>query len=130
VNQGDVLFVLIGREMFSAAMTNAADLKLCTNVTLVGEPIGERPNSYQEPRFFSLPNSHLRVGVSTEFYRTVPGDPEALTPNVLQPPTWMRFAHGEDDALVWVLHHRDVGAPARTRNTLACPADNKAVPAA
>ena len=52
LNRPDRLYVIIGREMFSAAMSNAADLRLQTNATLVGEPIGERPNSYQEVRFF------------------------------------------------------------------------------
>jgi hypothetical protein len=90
--------------MFSAAMTNAADLRLRTSATLVGEPIGERPNSYQEVRFFNTPNSHLRLGVSIKFYEALPGagDPEAVTPHVSRPPTWKRFARGEDDALEWV----------------------------
>jgi hypothetical protein len=30
----------------------------------VGQSIGERPNSYQEPRQFILPNSHLVVRYS------------------------------------------------------------------
>ena len=107
LNQHDKLYVLVGREMFSAAMTNAADLHLQTNATLVGEPIGERPNSYQEVRFFPLPNSHLRVGVSTEYYEALPGagDAEAVTPDVAAPPTFARFSRGEDDALEWIRHH-------------------------
>jgi hypothetical protein len=107
LNQHDKLYVLVGREMFSAAMTNAADLHLQTNATLVGEPIGERPNSYQEVRFFPLPNSRLRVGVSTEYYEALPGagDPEAVAPDVSAPPTWRRFSRGQDDALEWIGHH-------------------------
>jgi hypothetical protein len=106
LNQDDRLFVLIGREMFSAAMTNAADLKIRTNATLVGEPIGERPNSYQEVRFFALPNSHLRAGVSTKYYEALPGqgNPDAVRPDVSRPPTWRRFSRNQDDALEWVLH--------------------------
>ena len=104
LNRRDRLYVLIGRETFSAAMTNAADLRLRTNATLVGEPIGERPNSYQEVRSFNTPNAHLRVGVSIKFYEALPGtgDPEAVTPHVSHPPTWARFARGDDDALEWV----------------------------
>ena len=107
LNRRDRLFVIIGREMFSAAMTNAADLRLHTRATLVGEPIGERPNSYQEVRFFSLPNSHLRYGVSTQYYEALPGagNPEAVTPNVYAPPRWRTFARGEDDALEWIERH-------------------------
>jgi hypothetical protein len=32
-----------------------------TNAILVGESIGERPNTFQEPREFTLPNSRLVV---------------------------------------------------------------------
>jgi hypothetical protein len=104
LNQPDRLYVIIGREMFSAAMSNAADLRLRTSATLVGEPIGERPNSYQEVRFFALPNSGLRVGVSVEYYEALPGagNPDAIEPDVSTPPTWRRFRVGEDDALEWI----------------------------
>lgn len=104
LNRPDRLYVIIGREMFSAAMSNAADLRLQTNATLVGEPIGERPNSYQEVRFFALPNSGLRVGVSVEYYEALPGagNPDAIEPDVSRPPTWRRFRLGEDDALEWI----------------------------
>lgn len=108
LNQSDRLYVLIGREMFSAAMTNAADLQLQTNATLVGEAIGERPNSYQEVVSMPLPNSRLRLGVSTRFYEALPGqgNPEAVTPDVSCPPTWENFSHGRDDALMCVLDRR------------------------
>ena len=104
LNRRDRLYVLIGREMFSAAMSNAADLHLQTNATLVGEPIGERPNSYQEVRFFALPNSGLRVGVSVEYYEALPGagNPDAIEPDVSRPPTWWLFSRGQDDALEWI----------------------------
>jgi Peptidase family S41 len=48
INQKGRLFVLVGRQTFSAAMVNAIDFRKETNATLVGEPIGERPNSYSE----------------------------------------------------------------------------------
>lgn len=104
LNRRDRLYVVIGREMFSAAMSNAADLDLQTNATLVGEPIGERPNSYQEVRFFALPNSGLRVGVSVEYYEALPGasNPEAIEPDISKPPTWRLFSRGQDDALEWI----------------------------
>jgi len=101
LNRGDRLFVLIGREMFSAAMTNAADLRLQTNATLVGEPIGERPNSYQELQRLILPNSHLKLGVSTAYYEALPGegDPDAIHPDLACPPSWAAYSQGRDDAL-------------------------------
>ena len=43
LNQKGRLFVIIGRQTFSAAMVNAIDFRKETNAILVGEPIGERP---------------------------------------------------------------------------------------
>ncbi|MCY1127691.1 hypothetical protein OU426_12575 [Frigidibacter sp. RF13] len=90
--------------MFSAAMTNAADLSLQTNATLVGEPIGERPNSYQEPKRLILTNSHPRHDVSVAYYQTLSGlgDPDALHPDMSCPPTWDALSKGIDDELEFV----------------------------
>lgn len=76
LNQRGVLYVLIGRATFSAAMTNAVDFKTTTNAILVGEPAGAAPNNWQEVRRFTLPNSGLRVGVSTLHYAFLPGEAE------------------------------------------------------
>src|SRR5262249_54160941 len=48
VNQTGRLFVLIGRGTFSSAYLNALRLKLTTKAILVGEPTGQKPNSYGE----------------------------------------------------------------------------------
>ena len=68
INAPGHLYVLIGPLTFSAAMNNAAQFQDETKAILAGQPIGERPNSYQEPRQFDLPNSHLVVRVSTRWY--------------------------------------------------------------
>lgn len=85
LNRRGVLYVLIGRKTFSAAMTNAVDFKLTTEATLVGEPAGAAPNNWQEVRRFHLPNSSLRVGVSTLYYEFLPGQPELRPDNVVLP---------------------------------------------
>jgi hypothetical protein len=46
LNRKGHLFVLIGVNTFSAAMSNSAQFREMTHASLVGEPIGERPNSY------------------------------------------------------------------------------------
>lgn len=74
LNTAGTLYVLIGRTTFSAAMTNAVDFKKMTNAVLVGEPAGAAPNNWQEVRQFHLPNSGLRVGVSTLYYNFLPGE--------------------------------------------------------
>ena len=78
LNQRGLLYVLIGRKTFSAAMTNAVDFKNTTDAILVGEPAGAAPNNWQEVRRFHLPNSGLRVRVSTRYYEFLPGKSEVL----------------------------------------------------
>jgi hypothetical protein len=85
LNRPDVLFVLIGRQTFSAAMTNAVDFRTGTRATLIGEPPGAAPNGWQEVRKFHLPNSGLAVGVSTRYYEFLQGK-DALRPDIHLPP--------------------------------------------
>ena len=74
------LYVLVGAETFSAAMNNAAQFQDETRAILVGQTIGERPNSYQEPRQFRLPNSHLVVRASTLWYAFRKRGPNVVAP--------------------------------------------------
>jgi hypothetical protein len=76
LNRDGVLYVLIGRKTFSAAMTNAVDFKTMTEAILFGEPAGAAPNNWQEIRRFNLPNSGLSVSVSTLYYEFLPGAAE------------------------------------------------------
>lgn len=103
INRRGALYVLVGRYTFSAAMVNAADFRSMTQAILVGEPIGEKPNSWQESRRFYLPNSGLPVGVSTLFYRFAPEGVEAIEPDIYAPPTLRDWARGDDPAMaaVW-----------------------------
>ncbi len=47
INRKGHLFVLVGVNTFSAAMSNAAHFRTKTAALLAGQTIGERPNSYQ-----------------------------------------------------------------------------------
>ena len=67
LNQKGRLYVIVGRRTFSAALANAVDFRKDTNATLVGEPIGERPNSYSENDELTLPNSRLVISFSTRY---------------------------------------------------------------
>ena len=99
LNQRGRLFVLIGTDTFSAAMSNAAQFRTTTNATLVGQPIGERPNSYQEPRQFKLPNSHLVVRYSTRYYKFIEGKNNVVAPDKEIIPTWQDYKGGHDVVL-------------------------------
>jgi hypothetical protein len=102
LNRRGNLYIIIGRKTFSAAMTNSADFRKQTNAILVGEPAGERPNSYQENGTFCLPNSHIHLSVSTMYYKTVSGDPEALFPDKRIDLEWSDYQSGRDPVLSWI----------------------------
>ena len=62
------LFVVIGRETFSAAENLVNDLSKLASPIFVGEPTGASPNEYGDPERVTLPESGLVVSVSTFFY--------------------------------------------------------------
>jgi hypothetical protein len=102
INKPTKLYVLIGRETYSAGMITAVELKQKASAMLVGEPTGGRPNAYDEDRPFELPNSHLVVFVSTRYYRLAQDDAAGLAPDREIPLTWQDFIAGRDPTLDWV----------------------------
>ena len=66
---------------------------------VLGEPTGQKPNTYGEMRNFTLKNSKLQVTYSTKLFRTEEGDPESMTPDVLVEPTRDDVLAGRDPVL-------------------------------
>jgi Peptidase family S41 len=97
------LYVIIGRETYSAGVMNAVELRDQASAVLVGEPSGGRPNAYGEDRRFLLPNSRLAVFVSTRYYRLTQEDTPSLLPAKEIDLTWSDFVAGRDPVLEWVL---------------------------
>ena len=106
INRKGHLFVLIGPDTFSAAMSNAAQFRTMTHAVLVGEPVGERPNTFQEPREFTLPNSRWVVRYSTRFYKFATGTENVIAPDKQIEQSWADYKTGRDDALEWVLEQK------------------------
>jgi hypothetical protein len=102
LNQKGRFYVLVGRRTYSAAMVNAVDFRKGTNATLIGEPIGERPNSYSENDEFTLPNSRLVISYSTRYYKFVDQDVPAVEPDVRINPSWPEWKAGRDPILEWI----------------------------
>ncbi len=117
INRPGHLFVLVGPQTFSAGMNNAAQFRSQTKALLVGGTIGEKPNSWQEPREMTLPRSHLTVRYSTRYYEFVKTGENAVRPDHEVAPSWDDFRAGRDPALDWVLaydpEHPPAAAPAR-----------------
>ncbi len=64
------VFVLAGRETFSAAQNLLTKLTEYANPIIVGEPSGSRPNHIGEAGWVRLPNSGLMAIISTQFHQT------------------------------------------------------------
>jgi hypothetical protein len=95
-------FVIIGGRTFSAALKNAIDFRDIAHATLVGETIGERPNSYSENDEMTLPNSRIEVSYSTRYYKFLPDD-RLVAPDKEIVPTWVDWTAGRDPVLDWIL---------------------------
>ena len=123
-NREGHLFVLIGPNTFSAAMSNSAHFRYQTNAILVGQQIGEKPNSYQEAREMKLPNSHWTVRYSVKFYQFVETAENVIRPDHEIIPSWEDYRSGRDPVLQWVLTYnagsgtsRDMNAPHESRDS-------------
>ena len=103
INRRGHLFVLVGPDTFSAAMSNSAHFRYQTNAILVGQQIGEKPNSYQEAREMKLPNSQWTVRYSVRFYKFVETGDNVIRPDQEIIPTWNDYKSGRDPVLEWVL---------------------------
>jgi len=63
------LFVIMGRNTFSAAHNLLLDINRLTNPILVGEPSGSRPNALSEAGWFNLPYSGTWGIISSQFHQ-------------------------------------------------------------
>jgi hypothetical protein len=102
-SQGISVAVAIGRDTFSAGMTNATDFKKAFGAKYVGEVSGARPNGYQESLSFELPHSRIKGSVAQQYYRFQDEDTPGLIPDISLPPTWAAFAAGRDQVLEWTI---------------------------
>ena len=105
INQRGHLFVVIGRNTFSAAQNFTTELARHTNAIFVGEPTGSRPNFVGETAPFELPNSKLLANVSDLYWQTSwPLDHRSwIAPDVYAPPTFAAFAVNRDVAIEAIL---------------------------
>jgi hypothetical protein len=69
VNSRGHLFVITGRQTFSAAMNAAADIEANTEALFVGEPTGSRPNFVGETTMITLPCNKVRLSCSSLYWQ-------------------------------------------------------------
>jgi hypothetical protein len=94
------IYVLIGRETFSAAGNFAAELDRRTRAVFAGEPTGGAPNQWGDLMFVRLPVSGWEVVVPPVFIVSVPGDNRvAVEPQIPVETSSADFFAGRDPVL-------------------------------
>jgi hypothetical protein len=107
INQRGKLFAIIGRMTFSAAGMCAVYLERHTNVLFVGEPTGSRPNGYGEHGEITLPNSMIKVFVSTLYWQeSDPRDQRPwIAPQIAAELTFDDYRNNVDPAMQAILNY-------------------------
>ena len=101
INQRGKLFVIVGRQTFSAAMNGAAEIERHTNAIFVGEPTGSSPNFVGETIPVNLPYSKMRGSISDLYWQSsVAMDYRTwISPLLYAPPSFALFAANRDPAM-------------------------------
>lgn len=101
------LFVITGRDTFSAAQNFVNEIEKYTNATFVGEPTAGRPNHYGDGRPIMLPNSRLNVQASTLYWQDMdPRDNRKWTaPEIAATLSSADYKAGKDPALDAIINY-------------------------
>lgn len=92
------LFVLIGRQTFSAGSLLAIDLERYSTGIFIGEPTGGALHNFGNHDHIELPNSHLGVMIATRYYQNTPFGTETtwIAPAISVDPTQADYEAGRD----------------------------------
>jgi tetratricopeptide (TPR) repeat protein len=101
INHAGKLFIVIGRNTFSAAQNFVTDLGRQCDAVFVGEPSGSSPNFVGESIRFGLPYSKMTGTISDLYWqRSWPMDHRTwIAPELPAPPTFEQFRSNRDPAL-------------------------------
>jgi hypothetical protein len=108
LDQPGKLFVITSRMTLSAATNFAAEMEQKTQAIFVGEPTGEPPNVYGDPRAVTLPNSKIVVNVSSRYWQKSTADDTRLWIEPDIPVTFSSadFFNGRDPSLEAILSYQ------------------------
>jgi hypothetical protein len=98
------IYALIGKETFSAGVSNAAQFKQILNAKLVGETTGGNPYGYQDADRFLLPNSKWTVQYSKRLFRMQDNQTNGLVPDIKIESDWSDYKQNRDKQLEWILN--------------------------
>ncbi len=105
INRRGELFVIVGRNTFSAAQNIATAIERETQAIFVGEPTGSRPNFIGETIPFELPNTKATANIADLYWQTSwPMDYRPwIAPEIYAPPTFAAYSRNTDPAMEGIL---------------------------
>jgi tetratricopeptide (TPR) repeat protein len=108
INQRGKLFVIVGRQTFSAAMNGATEIERYTNAIFAGEPTGSSPNFVGESIRVQLPYSKMQGSISDLYWQSsVAMDYRTwIAPLLYAPPSFVLYKENRDPALEAILAYR------------------------
>lgn len=102
------LFVITGRQTFSAAQNFTNQIEKWTEAIFVGEPTSDHVNMYGDNRPFTLPNSGLTVRASTLWWQDLdPRDERKWkAPDIAAEVSFEDYRSGRDPAFQAILDYK------------------------
>lgn len=102
------IYVLTSNMTFSSANWFAVIFKYNRIGTIIGEPTGNAPNSYGNPKSFILPNSKLVVTISQDDWLSpyLFNAKNTLDPDIYVPLTRKDVISGNDPCIEWIIKNR------------------------
>ncbi len=109
INQRGKLFVITGRNTFSACQNLVNEMENYTNALFVGEPTAENVNFFGDNRSLNLPNSQLPIRLSFAWWQDkYPWDNRQwTTPHIATDLTFKDYANNHDPAMAAILNYKD-----------------------
>lgn len=101
--RGERVVVAIGPRTISSGMLAAFELSRRLDATLIGEPTGQKPDSFGELRSFELPNTGWRIQCSTKRFVLFGDDRPSLDPAVRIEQRFTDLMAGRDPVLEWAI---------------------------
>ncbi len=104
-NEENKLFVIVGRNTFSAAHLLLADLNRLTDAIIVGEPSGSRPNHVGEAGWFKLPYSGVWGIISSQYHQASKAEDHRIwvAPHIPISLSSDSYFTGKDPAMLQIL---------------------------
>lgn len=105
-NDNNKLFIIVGRNTFSAAHLLLADLNRLTNAIIVGEPSGSRPNHLGEAGWFKLPHSGVWGIISSQYHQASKAEDHSIwiAPHVPVTLSSTAYFSGEDPVIEQIIN--------------------------